>query len=226
MDGCQHHALGCFSHVWLFETLWTKGSSILGILQAWILEWVAISFSRAKTIWPLQLEEWLLPQTQRLRPVQVLPYPAQHSSPQGRLEGGSPKPCFLYLYSPQNLKLFSKILSTHRQLMMRNLIFWVLWKRSVFIPTPKKGNAKECSNYRTIALISHTNEVMLKILQARIQQYVNHELPDVQACFRKGRGTRDQIANIRWVMEKARITEKHLFLLYLLCQSLWLCGSQ
>ena len=72
------------------------------------------------------------------------------------------------------------------------------WKRSVFIPIPKKGNAKECSNHHTIALISHTSKVMLKILQARLQQFVNHELPDVQAGFRKGRGTRDQIANIRW----------------------------
>ena len=78
------------------------------------------------------------------------------------------------------------------------------WKRSVFIPIPKKGNAKECSNYRTIALISHTSKVMLKILQARLQQYLNRELPDVQAGFRKGRGTRDQIANICWIMEKAR----------------------
>ena len=78
----------------------------------------------------------------------------------------------------------------------------------------KKGNAKECSNYHTIALISHASKVMPKILQARLQQYVNHELPDVQAGFRKGRGTRDQIANIRWIMEKARVPEKHLFLLY------------
>ena len=77
------------------------------------------------------------------------------------------------------------------------------WKRSVFIPTPKKGNAKECSNYCTIALISHTSKVTLKILQARLQQYVNCELPDVQAGFRKGRGTRDQIANIHWIIEKA-----------------------
>jgi len=88
------------------------------------------------------------------------------------------------------------------------------WKRSVFIPIPKKCNAKECSNYRTIALISHTSKVMLKILQARLQQYVNSELPDVQAGFRKGRGTRDQIANICWIIEKARVPEKHLFLLY------------
>ena len=78
------------------------------------------------------------------------------------------------------------------------------WRRSVFIPIPKKGNAKECSNYHTIALILHASKVMLKILQARLQQYMNHEIPDVQAGFRKGRGTRDQIANIRWIMEKAR----------------------
>ena len=88
------------------------------------------------------------------------------------------------------------------------------WKRSVFIPIPKKGNAKECSNYHTIAPISHSSKVMLKILQARLQQYVNRELPDVQAGFRKGRGTRDQIANIHWIMEKPRVPEKHLFLLY------------
>ena len=88
------------------------------------------------------------------------------------------------------------------------------WKSSDFIPIPKKGNAKECSNYCTIALISHASTVMLKILQARLQQYVNRELPDVQAGFKKGRGTRDQIANICWIMEKKRVPEKHLFLLY------------
>ena len=88
------------------------------------------------------------------------------------------------------------------------------WKRSVFIPIPKKGNAKECSNYCTIALISRASKVKLKILQARLQQYMSRELPDVQAGFRKGRGTRGQIANIRWIMEKARVPEKHLFLPY------------
>ena len=82
------------------------------------------------------------------------------------------------------------------------------WERSVFIPIPKKGNAKECSNYHTIALISQASKVMLKILQARLQQYVNRELPDVQAGFRKGRGTRDQIAKIHWIMEKAREFQK------------------
>ena len=76
-------------------------------------------------------------------------------------------------------------------------------EKSVFIPVPKKDSAKECSNYRTTALISHASKVMLKSLQARLQQYVNRELPDVQAGFRKGRGTRDQIANIHWIMEKA-----------------------
>ena len=79
---------------------------------------------------------------------------------------------------------------------------------SVFIPILKKGNAKECSNYHTIALILHASKVMLKILQARLQQYMNHERPDVQTGFRKGRGTRDQIANIRWMMEKAREFQK------------------
>ena len=93
-------------------------------------------------------------------------------------------------------------------------------KRSVFIPIPKKGNAKECTNYHTIAFILHTSKVMLKILQARLQQYMNCELSNVQAGFRKGRGTRDQIANIHGIIEKARVPEKHLFLLYLLCQSL------
>ena len=89
------------------------------------------------------------------------------------------------------------------------------WKRSVFIPIPQKGNAKECSNYCTIALISHASKVMLKILQARLQQYVNRELPDVQDGFRKGRGTRDQSANIRWIVEKAREFQKrHLLLLH------------
>ena len=83
------------------------------------------------------------------------------------------------------------------------------WKRSVFIPVPKKGIAKECSNYHTIALVSHASKAILKILQARLQQYVNHELPDVQAGFRKGRGTRVQIANIDWIFEKAREFQKN-----------------
>ena len=83
-------------------------------------------------------------------------------------------------------------------------------KRSVFIPVPKKGDAEECSNYCTILLISHTSKVMLKILQARLQQYVNHELPDVQDGFRKGRGTRDQIASIGWIIEKPREFQKNI----------------
>ena len=82
------------------------------------------------------------------------------------------------------------------------------WKRSVFIPVPKKGNARECSNYHTVALISHASKVMLKILQVRLQQYVNCELPDIQAGFRKGRETRDQIANICWRTKKRRVLRK------------------
>ena len=84
------------------------------------------------------------------------------------------------------------------------------WKRSVFIPIPKKGNARECSNYCTIATISHTSKVKFKILQARLQQHVNHELPEVQGGFRKGGGTRDQIANIHWIMEKAREFQRNI----------------
>ena len=89
------------------------------------------------------------------------------------------------------------------------------WKRSVFIPIPKKGNAKECSNYHTVALISHTSKVMLKILQVRLQHYMKQELPDVQAGFRKGRGTRDQIANIHWIMEKAREFQKNIYFCFI-----------
>ena len=89
------------------------------------------------------------------------------------------------------------------------------WKRSVFIPIPKRGNAKECSNYHTIALISHASKVMLKILQARLQQYVNQELPDVQAGFKKGRGTRDQIANICWIIEKARQFQRNIYFCFI-----------
>ena len=89
------------------------------------------------------------------------------------------------------------------------------WKRSVFIPIPKKGNVKEGSNYCTIALISHASKVLLKILQARLQQYANHVLPDVQAGFRKGRGTRDQIVNICWIIKKAREFQKNIYFCFI-----------
>ena len=98
---------------------------------------------------------------------------------------------------------------------------WKTWqwpqdsKRSVFIPSPKKGNAKECSNYHPIALISHASKVMLKILQARLQQYMNYELPDVQTGFRKGKGSRDQIANICWITEKAREFQKNIYFCFI-----------
>ena len=100
------------------------------------------------------------------------------------------------------------------------------WKRLVCIPIPKKGNAKECSNYCTIVLISHASKVMLKILQVRLQQYVNCELPDVQAGFRKGRRTRDQIANICWIIKKAREFQKKTSISALLTTPKSLCGSQ
>ena len=96
------------------------------------------------------------------------------------------------------------------------------WKRSVFIPIPKKGNAQECSNYCTIALISHASKVMLKILQARLQQYMNCELPDVQAGFRKGRGTRNQIANIRWIMKKQEL-QKNIYFCFIDCAKVFDC---
>ena len=94
------------------------------------------------------------------------------------------------------------------------------WKRSVFIPIPKKGNAKERSDYHTIALIPHSSKVLLKIFQARLQQYVNHELPAVQAGFRKVRGTRDHIANIHWIIQKAREFQKNIYFCFIDCQSL------
>ena len=100
--------------------------------------------------------------------------------------------------------------------MPENLSVAQYWKRSVFIPIPKKGNPKECSNYHTIALISHTSKIMLKIIQARLQQYMNSEPPDVQAAFTKGRGTREQIANIYWITEKAREFQKKIFISALL----------
>ena len=99
---------------------------------------------------------------------------------------------------------FGKLSSAHKD-----------WKRSFFIPIPKKGNDKECSNYRTIALISHASKVMLKILQVRLQQYVNCELPDVQAGFRKGRRTRDQIANIHWIIGKGRKFQKNIYFCFI-----------
>ena len=97
------------------------------------------------------------------------------------------------------------------------------WKRSVFFPVPKKGNAQECSKYHTIVLISHASKVMLKILQSRLQQYMNHELPDVQAGFRKGRGTRDQIANVLWIMEKAREFQKNIYFCFIYYGKLFDC---
>ena len=100
------------------------------------------------------------------------------------------------------------------------------WKRSIFIPIPKKGNAKECSNYCTIALISHASEIMLKTLQARLQQYANCELPYIQTGFQKSRGTRDQIANIRWIIEKAREFQKNIYFCFIDYSKVFDCVDQ
>ena len=108
-----------------------------------------------------------------------------------------------------------KVLHSIRQQIWKTQQWPQNWKRSVFISNPKKGNTKECSNYHTIALISHTSKVMLKILQARLQQYVNQEIPDVQAGFRKSRGTRDRIANIRWIIKKAREFQNNIYFCFL-----------
>ena len=108
-----------------------------------------------------------------------------------------------------------KVLHTICQQIWRTQQWLQDWKSSVFIPIPKKGNPKECSNYHAIVLISDTSKEMLNILQARLQQYVNHELPDVQAGFRKGRGARDQIASIRWIIEKAREFQKNIHFCFL-----------
>ena len=108
-----------------------------------------------------------------------------------------------------------KVLHSICQQILKNLQWPQDWKRSVFIPIPKKGNAKECSNHRTIALISHASKVMLKILQARLQQNMNCKPPDVQAGFRKGRGTSDQIANIHWIIKKAKEFQKNIYFCFI-----------
>ena len=122
----------------------------------------------------------------------------------------------LALKGPHSLKGFSKAFLKDRRERGRVKgyaisLCTILWQSGRFIPIPKKGNAKECSNYCSIALISHASQVMLKILQARLQQYISHELPDVQAEFRKARRTRDQIANICWITEKARECQKNIY---------------
>ena len=162
------------------------GSSIHGNSKARILKQVAISFARG--LFPTQ---GLNPCLQGLLEAdwQVDSLPLSHLG----------RHSFQIIPSLR----FGRLSSGHRT-----------GKRSVFIPIPKKGNAKECSNHHTIALISHASKVMLKIFQARVQQYMNHELPDVQAGFRKGRGTRDQIANIRWIIKQnKRVPEKIYFCL-------------
>ena len=125
----------------------------------------------------------------------------------------------------QYVSKLGKLSSGHRTGNGFPIILGIRMKNAVFILIPKNVNAKECSNYCTIALISHTSKVMLKILQARLQQYMNCEFPHVRAGFRKGRGTRDQIVNIHWIIEKAREFQKNIYFCFIR-QSLWLCGTQ
>ena len=221
------------------------GFSIHGILQARILEWVAIFFARGFS----QPRNWTRS-------------PAlQEDSLPTELQG---KPLVLRSGFRRTWKMNSQRLWTRRvwcideklgRILRGRTSWFTEWvilleikinllfntmldisklkygfhsseKRSVFILIPKKGNAKECSNYRTIAFILYASKVMLKILQVKLQQHMNCEFPDVQTGFTKGRGTRDQIANMCWIIEKAGVPEKHLLLLYWLHQSLWLCESQ
>ena len=125
-----------------------------------------------------------------------------------KASGGDGIPLELFQILKDNVV---KVLHSIRQQIWKTQQWPQDWKRSVFIPIPKKGNAKECSNYHTSALISHASKVTFKILQAKLQQYVKRELPDLQAGFRKGRGTRDQIANICWINKKAREFHKSIF---------------
>ena len=122
-----------------------------------------------------------------------------------KASGGDGIPVELF----QILKYAVKVLRSICQQTWKTQKWAQLWKTSIFISIPKKGDAKECSNYRTVALISHASKVILKILQARLQQYVKLELLDVQAAFRKGRGTRDQISSIHWIIQKAREFQKN-----------------
>ena len=138
----------------------------------------------------------------------------------------------LYFYLTYNGKLFQflkddavKVLHSICQQIWKTQQWPQDWKRSDFIPIPKKGNVKECSNYHTITLISHASKVMLKILQARLQQYVTCELPNIQVRFRKGRRTRDQIANIHWIIKKAREFQKNIYLCFIDYAKAFDCGD-
>ena len=141
-----------------------------------------------------------------------VPWTARRSITTNKASGGDGIPVELF----QILKADAvKVMHSICQKIWKTQQWLQDWKRSVFIAIPKKGKAKECSNYCTIALISHASKVMLKILQARLQQYVNRELLDVQAGFRKGRGTRDHIGNIRWIIKKAREFQKIIYFCFI-----------
>ena len=227
------------SRVKLFVTPWTIAPrlTIHGIFQVRILEWVAISFSRLfsktrgrtqvscitgrlSTSWATREALWWV--IIHLEPdiLECEVKWALGSITTNKASGGDGNPVELFQILKDDAV---KVLHSICQQIWKTQQWPQDWKRSVFIPSPKKGNAKECSNYCTIALISHASKVMLKILQAKLQQYVNHELPVVQAGFRKGRGTRDQIANIRWIIEKAREFQKNIYLCFIGCAKAFDC---
>ena len=184
------------------------GFSVHGIFQARIPEWVTISFSRGSSrprnqtqvsrIGGRHFNLWATRDSESITTIKA--------------SGGDGIPVELFQILKDDAM---KVLDSTCQQVWKTQQWPQDWKRSVFILIPKKGNAKECSNYHIIALISHASKVMLKILQARLHQYVNREVPDVQAGFRKGRGTRDQIANICWIMEKAREFQKNIYFCFI-----------
>ena len=172
--------------------------------------------------WMWGISSWLLQQS-----TDTAPYLSCVAAPPGHRPspwrwGSSSWPCLCATTAACAVK----VLYTICQQIRKTQEWPQNWKRSVFILIPKKGNAKECSNYCTIALISHASKVMLKILQARLQQYMNHELPDVQASFEKAEDQRSNCQHPLDHQKSKRVQEKHLFLLYWLCQSLWLCVLQ
>ena len=203
------------------------GSSTHGIFQARVLEWVTIAFSYQKQILKRgvknagELYKKDLNDPDNCDGVIIHLEPdilerevkwALGSITMNKASGGDGIPAELFQILKDDAV---KVLYSVCQQIWKTQQWPQDWKRSVFIPIPKKGNAKECSNYHTILLISHPSKGILKILQARLQQYMNHELPDVQSGFRKGRGTRDQIANILWIIKKAREFQKNIYFYFI-----------
>ena len=192
------------------------GSSVHGLIQARILKWADISSFRGsspprdKTLSPALTGRFIT--SNHLGHPGMWSQVGLRSITLNEASGGDGIPVELFQILKDDVV---KVLHSICQKIWKTQQCLLDWKRSVFIPIPKKGNAKECSNYRQIALNSHTSKVMLKILQSRLQQYVNCELPDVQAAFRKDRGTRDQTANICWITEKTGKLQKNIYFCFI-----------